>query len=113
MSRMKNSDINAALTDLRKDLRDGSVTIYTRPENTNFRTILLQYLGIDDFTPEHMNPQTIRRFETLLEVPNTPKSQDNIAWAIQNFINRRGDPWRHVRMAEAEAEMASPSGAVV
>ncbi len=38
-------------------------------------------------------PKIAERFGRLFAVPEGKVTQDDYAWAIQNFINRRKEPW--------------------
>lgn len=108
MARFTNKTINEALTDLRKGLRTGTVKV----TQGDLRSLVAIDLGIgkDDFNTENFNPQTLKRLAHLFEnVPMKPRtgttqivamgypSQDDYAWALQNFMNRRADPWKFRR----------------
>lgn len=104
-NRLTNDQIKQALTSLRNDLRSGKTTVYLRdPENfprvvTNylkpyFNTTAMAIADADVFDKGCMAPQTVRRFkEFFAKAPNGGVSQDDIATAVQNFINRRTDIW--------------------
>lgn len=101
--RLSNDTINASLRDLRVQIREGKVNVqHAFPDN--FQRVVLTALGAAD-TPENFNPQTLRRLNVLFDVPPLDKgypSQDQTAWAIQNFINRRSNPWSHVTRSQVE-----------
>lgn len=105
MSNYTNNDIKLTLGQLSSDLRNGVVTI----TGGLLRNAIAQRFGIspDAFNTENFNPQTLKRFATLFDVPKTPlltekitgwkyPTQDQYAWALRNFINRRANPWSHV-----------------
>lgn len=95
--RLNNETINKALRELRDQIREGKITVHHAfPDN--FKRIVVAALGVE-LSSEFLNPQTVRRLTTLLSVPlygSKWPSQDQTAWAIQNFINRRSYPWSHV-----------------
>ncbi|SRR6266403_5880827 len=111
-NRYSNKDINTALTELRNQLRDGRTTLYFRSEGSAaLRKVIAGLLGIDPdaFNSENFKPQTLKRWAALFDVPRFPvtghwklstwryPSQDDTAWAIQNFINRRAKPWEFLK----------------
>lgn len=101
--RLSNDTINANLRDLRVQIREGKVNVqHAFPGN--FSRVVLTALGSLAATPENYNPQTLRRFKVLFNVPGTP-TQDQTAWALQNFINRRSDPWSHVTRKSTPTEV--------
>lgn len=117
MSNYTNNDIKLTLGQLSSDIRNGR----TRIVLGNFRTIVATAFGIDKdaFNTENFNPQTLKRFATLFAEPKTPKdttsaiasynypTQDQYAWALRNFINRRAEPWAHVTGKTEKGETAT------
>lgn len=108
-ARLNKVEINLALSAFRNDLREGRVTVYYRDSNTALRDAIAAVLNVgpEGFNTENFYPQTFKRFATLFDVPFYPAtpdspavnvwpSQDDTATAIQNFINRRAEPWVHV-----------------
>jgi len=53
-----------------------------------------------------VSPKIAERFGRLFAVPEGKVSQDDYAWAIQNFINRRKEPWAfwYARQAKSMAD---------
>lgn len=115
MSRFTNDTINRKLSNLRQKLRDGTVTVSggRLKEAVEFELsnegLIITLPSVGFFTAARFNPQTLRRFETLFEVPMTDHqdhvhypTQDEYAWALNNFQNRRSDPWKHVKPVPAE-----------
>lgn len=117
--RLNNEDIKVALTSLRDNLRQGKVTVYFRATGPQaLRNAVAHFLGLQDadsFNTENFNPQTLKRWASLFDVPRWPQtaptagaawvypSQDDTATALQNFINRRARPWSHVEDITATA----------
>lgn len=102
-NRFTNPEINTALRNLRVQIREGKVNVQHAFAG-NFSRVVSAALGNAEFNSENFNPQTVRRFTELFNVPqNGDKwpSQDQTAWALQNFINRRGSVWAHVLPKEA------------
>lgn len=106
MAQYTNKDIKLILSTLRSKIRNGQVTLYFRSDKTALRKAVASAFGFDAdaFNTENFNPQTLKRFATLFDIPveissGLPRypSNDDAAWALQNFINRRADPWSHVR----------------
>lgn len=118
MTRFTNTTINAALGELRTSIREGKTTVYFRDQGvSHLKRLVLAALGLyatdeEGFSKENFNPQTVRRFEKLFDVPVYAEidvyypdkmqgkrfpTQEETATAIQNFMNRRMDPWAHVR----------------
>lgn len=108
--RYTNNDIKLTLGDLRSKIRNGQITVFFRDNGpTQLRVVVAAAFGIDKdaFNSENFNPQTMKRFAKLFDVPRTPitattsgaawlyPSQDDVATALQNFLNRRADPWSH------------------
>lgn len=110
MPRMTNNDINTDLTYLRTSIRDGNTIVSYREDEQALRNVVAATLGIDRdaFNSENFKPQTLKRFASLFDVPKWPTTgttpntawifptQDETAAAIQNFMNRRKNPWSHV-----------------
>lgn len=122
MSKFTNKDIAEVLGVLRTGIRNGT-TIY----DGKLRDAVKKAFGggefLDIFTAENFNPQTLKRFEILFNVPREPQtgisqikawrypSQDDYAWALQNFINRRANPWAHVEAKNTTIEPSTiPAG---
>jgi len=114
MSRYTNEDIKLTLSALRSDVRNGRTIV----ANGQLRNVVAQAFGfdVDAFNTENFNPQTFRRFAKLFAIPQGVSqdsgtvrwpSQDEYAWALQNFINRRGNPWAHVTQPEVPAPSAT------
>lgn len=109
MARFTNKTINAALSELRISIREGRTTVYFRDKGViHLKRLVGAALDVP-FSKEYFNPQTLRRFDKLFEtVPFAPfPTQDDTATALQNFINRRSDPWAHVRPSTADLEAAA------
>lgn len=114
--RYTNEQINWNLTGLRNDLRDGNAKILGPEYVKTFRFAVARQMdpNVIDlnsfFSDYRFNPQTVKRFEKLFEVPSrnnalgetTGPTQDDFAWAIQNFINRRAEPWAFLNPKPAE-----------
>lgn len=113
MARYKTQDIKLILSDLRSKVRNGVITIsYTRDGVNALRNAVISAFDNREFSSEHFNPQTLLRFDQLFDVPNFPRTSvsqisatkwptaDETAWALQNFINRRAEPWSHVRIVQ-------------
>ena len=96
MAKLTNKQINFELIFLRDEIRQGNIIVF----NGDLRTLVGQVISADEtpieFTTENFNPQTLTRFDTLFAVPETA-TRDQVATAIQNFINRRKDPWAHMK----------------
>lgn len=115
MSRFTNDTINRKLSNLRQKLRDGTVTISggRLKEAVEFELsnegLIITLPSVGFFTAARFNPQTLRRFETLFAVPDYGHypTQDEYAWALNNFQNRRSDPWKHVKPTPEEAPSAA------
>jgi hypothetical protein len=121
MARFTNKTINVALGELRTNIREGKTIVYFRNEGVeHLKRLIVAALGGEAnsdawFSKEFFNPQTLRRFEKLFDVPtyimvsgsNTYPTQDDTATALQNFINRRSDPWAHVRPSTSDLEAAA------
>lgn len=130
--RYTNNDIKLTLSDLRSKIRNGQVTLHFRPipgkPNTGggsqLRNVVANAFGIDAdaFNTDNFIPMTLKRFAKLFDVPSYPQtsvdagssfrypSQDDAAWALQNFINRRADVWSHVRPTPPKAEVLEANG---
>jgi hypothetical protein len=104
MSRFTNSQIKEALTELRIALREGKTRVDLKQANAlqnvvgaSLRGLLREDTVVLDaslFSRAYMNPQTAYRFKKFFdEAPNASVNPDDTAWALQNFINRRADPW--------------------
>lgn len=98
------NDINVQLSYLREQLRTGKNRIVFSVNKNALRLEVASLFGIgqDDFNTENFHRRTLRRFAKLFDVPITDAfyaypTQDETAWALTNFINRRSDPWSHVR----------------
>jgi hypothetical protein len=102
MARYTNADIKEKLGDLRSKIRDGKVTLYFRTDKDALRKAVAFAFDLQDpdaFNTENFNSQTLVRFAKLFDIPKVEfryPSQDDAAWALQNFINRRANPWAHV-----------------
>lgn len=119
-TRYTSKDLNKKLSLLRNDIRDGNVKIVMG----GFKRIVMAVLGSPNvqLTAEFFNPSTIKRLEVLFDVPVEPSfgaiptgypTQDNYAWALTNFINRRRDPWAFKRAKETPALDADAVGTTV
>lgn len=96
--RLSNESINSALRDLRVQIREGKVHVQHAFAG-NFPRVVSGALGGVEYNSDNFNPQTINRLTVLFNVPqNGDKwpTPDQTAWALQNFINRRSDPWAHI-----------------
>lgn len=122
MARYKTQDIKLILSDLRSKVRNGVITIsYNRDGVNALRNAVASAFDNREFSSEHFNPQTLLRFDQLFDVPNPIydikwPTADETAWALQNFINRRAEPWSHVRtdsdaQADTEADALSQHAA--
>lgn len=91
-------DINAVLTVLRDQLRNGVVALPLRWNRNALRNDIASRLGLEGyaFNTGNFHPKTLQRFATLFDIP-VGISQDDTAWALQNFMNRRKDPWAFAR----------------
>lgn len=115
MSRYTNNDIKLTLSDLRSKIRNGVVVVGYKTTALALRQAVALAFKTDAVTfntDANFNPQTVRRFEKLFDVPVCDNlaeykagaasivhypTQDETATALQNFLNRRADPWSHVR----------------
>ncbi len=125
MAQYINADIKLTLSDLRSKIRNGQITLYFRSEPQALRKAVAFAFGLQDadsFNTENFNPQTLKRFAKLFDVPQFINeelatrypSNDDAAWALQNFINRRADPWSHVRPDNTvTATSADPIAALI
>lgn len=103
MAQYTNDDIKLTLSDLRSKIRNGKITLYFRDDANALRNAIASAFGIDKdaFNSENFNPQTMRRFAKLFAIPTRAESsfqypsQDDVATALQSFINRRANPWSH------------------
>lgn len=128
MARFTNKSINEALLGLRNDIRNGHITLAFRTDSQALRKAVAATLGIDGpdaFNTENFNKQTLQRFATFFAVPRQPvtstsqiaawryPSTDEVAWAMQNFMNRRANPWSHVanRMEQEASRTTEPTPA--
>lgn len=111
--RWTNDDINISLAQLRELIRVGAihVALNAKPgEGYNMRDVVAHALGIDPdaFNTQNFKPKTLLRFAQLLGTEKLLNpTQDQIAWALTNFINRRKDPWEHVRPDEVSTSNES------
>jgi hypothetical protein len=121
MSRFTNSDIRQLLSDLRSKIRNGQVTVYVRSDPANLRRAVASVfptqessLDVDPFTTNNFNLRTLDRFERLFAIPDLV-SQDDIATALQKFINRRAQVWEHVlsRDVPVSATEADPIASAI
>lgn len=118
MSRYTNNDIKLTLSDLRSKIRNGVVTVTYNVYGAKALRIRVEAtFGVKITSTADFNSQTLRRFEKLFDVPSelldfgqTLKwpTQDETATALQNFINRRSDPWSHVRPVVVSQETDAP-----
>lgn len=108
------------IRDLRDDIRDGS----NKVTRDNFRQKVLGYLAIgQDALAFNVKKRALPRFVKLFDIPVTYNAgdlangafvtpvkitQDDYAWALQNFLNRRADPWAFKR-TELEKTLDSPT----
>lgn len=112
------NDINVQLSYLREQLRTGKVRIafYVNKNALRLEVASLFGIGKDDFNTENFHRRTLRRFAKLFDVPKRQDTlhtlpwptQDETAWALTNFINRRSDPWSHVRPVSDEVLAEAP-----
>lgn len=93
-------EIAGNLTELRKNLRDGKARVNWAKKD-GFRETIAALFGLKptDFSAHYFHRSTLERFAQLFAVPRGPgldwrnPTPDEIAWALQNFINRRAKPW--------------------
>lgn len=119
MSRFTNTNVKLTLSDLRSKIRNGVVTVSYRdnPKSLWYNVAVAFGIDPDDFNTDNFNPQTYRRFGKLFAIPTFMgssqlfarqfPSQDETATALQNFINRRSDPWSHVRKLTIPEQLAT------
>lgn len=107
-SRFNSYEVNERMNSLRTALRTGSTRISRlpgQPYPVVLRASVASVFGLrpDDFNTEFFAPATLRRFAAFFAVPQIldletgalhSPSQDELAWAVQNFINRRKEPWK-------------------
>lgn len=106
-TRFNRADVAYAMGAFRKSLRLGMVRVSRLPGipfETALRREVAAQFGIKstDFNTDYFAPATLKRLADFFEFPHhfdkttgtyeTP-TQDEIAWAVQNFINRRKQPW--------------------
>src|SRR6185369_6789091 len=98
-------DLKTHLTDFRNALRSGAVVVLSG----NFHQAFEDFIGPTLELP----PRSAERLNKLFDVPYTTTqigsivrkgwpTPDNYAWAVQNFINRRSDPWAFKRSRKVE-----------
>lgn len=110
MARFSNYDIRLLLSDLRSKIRNGAVTVnYKTIGGSALADTVASRFGVLGFDKANFNPQTVKRFAMLFEVPHYDEggvrhwpTQDDTATALQNFINRRSDPWAHVTVGVSD-----------
>lgn len=98
--RFNRKDLQGTLTIFRNNLREGKVILNWNEPN-NLRINVASVFGIkpQDFNAEYFDKRTIERFAALFAVPLGPNldwrhpTLDEVATAVQNFINRRQEPW--------------------
>lgn len=124
-NRLNAHDIFAALTSFRNDLRTGVVTVSYRTDPQALRFAAATALSLkdsDEFNTNNFNPQTLKRFANLFDVPfdineedrtTDWPTQDETATAVQNFLNRRFNPWSHVTGEPVSATEADPLSSLV
>lgn len=119
-NRFNITDIKLTLSDLRAQVRSNSTVISVRTDKKYLRLAVASAFGIDPdaFNTENFNPQTLRRFAHLFDVPFLDHgdhqhypSQDDIATALQNFINRRKDVWAHFHLKGVKADLSNEHAA--
>lgn len=109
MSTYSNKQINVILTSLRADLREGKVNLPLRFNRSALKQEIARRIGVqpDDLAcGEAFNPQTRDRFAILFTQQPQEVTQDDVAKALQNFINRRKEPWLFVTQRQAAVELA-------
>jgi hypothetical protein len=103
MNKITGNTIKMALSDMRDDLRSGTVDVrYGKLEE-----IVSEYFVLPKGAPFDntlFKNSAVTRFRTLFAVPNLGDETVGDVWptaaeyarALQNFINRRKNPWAHV-----------------
>lgn len=104
---MDRRDVAATMSGFRNALRSGQVRI-TRLPGREFESVLRHEIAAQfglkptDWNTENFRPATLKRFADFFAFPHHfdnetgsyhLPTQDEIAWAVQNFINRRKNPW--------------------
>lgn len=112
-----NSQIATLLGSARIDLRNGVRRVYYSQNGKDaLRTFFYLRFNVTDLSAFKKPMQ--KRLETLFDVPQITTAegstrfptQDETAWALQNFINRRAEPWAFfTRKAEALDTAQQPS----
>lgn len=120
-NRFTNFDIKNTFTFLRAQFRSGATTVSVRTDKFALRKAVAEAFGIqqDAFNTDNFNPQTFKRLAHLFDVPFLDHgdhqhypSQDDIATALQNFINRRKDVWSHFHLKGVKADLSNEHAAV-
>lgn len=109
MSAFTNKQINEVLTSLRDDLRDGRVNLPIRLNRNALKEEISKRLGVEGealVCGPAVNPQTRGRFAILFAQMPQEVTQDDVAKALQNFMNRRKEPWLFVARRQAAVELA-------
>lgn len=114
-NRFTTNDIKLTLSELRSQVRNSNTVISVRVDKKYLRFAVASAFGIDAdaFNVENFNPQTLLRFSHLFDVPSVDHgdhthvpTQDEIATALQNFINRRKNVWAHFVSPAKQDELA-------
>jgi hypothetical protein len=94
-SEFSSKEVAYLLRFIRDDIRTGKYPVV----NKEFKQHVVFYMGFNDekkllcASEGVVNNGTAERFGKLFAVPAGQVTQDDYAWAIQNFINRRAEPW--------------------
>jgi hypothetical protein len=106
--RLERKFIEEKLRNARDNIREGRDTVTA----STFREAMKEWLGVPHEAFDtavgrntYFKQGIFSRIEKLLNVPSYPgaaePTPDQFAWAIQNFLNRRSDPWQNYRQAVA------------
>jgi hypothetical protein len=119
--RLNNTQIKQALTTIRTDLREGKVRVSHENRAETLKTVIglelrsrIADIAAIHVTPQGvfdtqwMNPQTAKRFDAFFAAVPTGGclAQDDVAWALQNFINRRAEPWAFLARREETTDLS-------
>lgn len=108
MARFNNRDIKARLSSLRSAIREGVVHLTFSKNPSVLWNVMYRTFDDKPWTVDNFNPQTLVRLNAFVDTmpvlnhgdhEHFPTS-DEVATAIQNFINRRANPWVNVKTAE-------------
>lgn len=102
-------DVKNVLSTMRDDLREGRLNLPLRFNKTALQEEVASRFGLkpQDLTCDFaFSPKTLERFVILFQQQPPEVTQDDVATALQNFINRRKEPWAFVTKRQASVAVA-------